>query len=248
MFLFAYGVGAYVLFLLTLLYSIGFVENWIVSLTLDGARAGATGGVADWLGNTVLFGLFAAVHLFMGRPVFRQAWAQILPPAAERSTRVLVSSLSLMVVFGRWTPIPQEVFNAGIGLFAFLLEMLSYAGWALALAGTFQLDHLELFGLRQVFSHARGEEPPPPEFRIPYLYRWVRHPIYLGILVAVWATPRMTLGHLLFAVLVTVYVRFVARLEEDELARKHVEYRRYQAFVPMLLPGRRPRQLRKRAG
>lgn len=248
MFVFAYGVGAYLLFVLTFLYSIGFVENWIVAFTIDGAPGAAGGGSVAWLGNAALLGLFAAQHALMGRPVFRREWARFLPAAAERSTHVLVSSLLLMLVFLRWSPIPHEVWNAGFGPLAFALEMLSFAGWGLALAGTFQLDHLELFGLRQAICHARGGALPPPKFRTPFLYRWVRHPIYLGLLVALWATPRMTLGHLYFAALATAYVLLAVRLEERDLARRHFEYRGYQTRVPMLLPGRRPLPERRRAG
>lgn len=248
MFVFAYGVGAYLLFLLSFLYSIGFVENWIVARSIDGAPGTAGGGPGAWLGNVALLGLFAAQHSLMARPAFKRAWTRLVPAAAERSTYVLLSSLLLMLVFLRWTPIPREVWDLGVHPLAFALEMLSFAGWGLALVGTFQLDHLELFGLKQVFCHARGETLRPPKFRTPFLYRWVRHPIHLGFLLAFWATPRMTLGHLLLAGFMTVFVLFAVRLEERDLARAHWEYRGYQTRVPMLLPRVRPLPQRRRAG
>jgi protein-S-isoprenylcysteine O-methyltransferase Ste14 len=241
MFVFAYGVAAYVVFLLTFLYAIGFVGNWVVELTIDGAPgAAARGGLGAWVGNALLLGLFAVQHSVMARQGFKRLWTRIVPPAAERSTFVLAASLCLMLLFGRWTPIPTVVWDLGLSPLGFVLEMLSFAGWALVLLSTFQIDHLELFGLKQVFLHARGEELPPPTFRTPLFYRWVRHPIYLGFLLAFWATPRMTLGHLLFAALTTGYILLAIRLEERDLARAHWQYRGYQSRVPMLFPLQRP--------
>src|SRR5262245_58921831 len=146
MFIFAYGVGAYVIFLLTFLYSIGFVENWIVSLTIDGAIGGVDtgGGVAAWIGNIFLLALFALQHSIMARPAFKRAWTRIVPPAAERSTYVLVSSLTLMLVFARWRPIPTVLWDLGTNPLSFLLEILSFAGWSIVLLATIQIDHFEL--------------------------------------------------------------------------------------------------------
>jgi protein-S-isoprenylcysteine O-methyltransferase Ste14 len=239
MFVFAYGVVVYVVFLLSFLYAIGFVENWVVAFTIDGTTA-VGGGLGAWFGNACLLGLFAAQHSLMARPGFKRAWTRILPPAMERSTFVLASSLLLMLLFLFWTPIPGEVWNVGVNPVGFAFEMLSYVGWAIVLVATFQLDHFELFGLKQVFFHQRGEPLPAPRFEIPPLYRWVRHPIYLGFLLAFWSTPRMTLGHLLFAVLTTGYVLVAIRLEEGDLMRMHRQYRAYQARVPMLLPLKPP--------
>jgi protein-S-isoprenylcysteine O-methyltransferase Ste14 len=176
----------------------------------------------------------------MARPEFKRVWTKVIPPPAERSTYVLVSSLLLMLLFARWTPLPTVVWDLGLHPAGFVLEMLSFAGWALVLLSTFQIDHFELFGLKQVFLHARGEELPPPKFRVPFVYRWVRHPIYLGFLLAFWSTPRMTLGHLLFAGLCTGYILVAIRLEERDLARMHWQYRGYQSRVPMLFPVQRP--------
>jgi protein-S-isoprenylcysteine O-methyltransferase Ste14 len=240
MFVFAYGVGAYLIFLLTFLYAIGFVENWIVSLTIDGAPGATGGGLGAFLANAVLLGLFAVQHSVMARQAFKRAWTRIVPPVIERSTFVLVSSLCLMLIFGRWRPIPTVVWDFSLHPLGFAVEMVSYAGWGLVLLSTVQLDHFELFGLKQVFFHARGEEMPPSRFKTPFLYRWVRHPIYLGFILAFWGAPRMTVGHLLFAGLTTGYILFAIRLEERDLARMHWQYRGYQSRVPMLLPVKEP--------
>lgn len=248
MFVFAYGVGAYVVFVLTALYAVGFVDNWIVSQTIDGASRSAGGALEAVLVNAVLFGLFALQHAFMGRPVFRSAWARLLPSATERSTRVLVSSLFLMLVFLRWRPIPFALWSLELHPLGLVLEVLSFAGWALALAATLQIGHLELFGLAQVLAHANGREQEPARFELPFLYRWVRHPIYSGILVALWCAPVMTLGHLLFAGMSTAFVVFLARTEERELSLEFRQYGEYQARVPMLLPRTRPLPVRRRAG
>lgn len=242
MFVFAYGVGAYVVFLLTFLYAIGFVENWIVSLTIDGAPGATGGGFGAFIANAVLLALFAAQHSLMARQGFKRAWTRIIPPVIERSTFVLASSLCLMLIFGRWTPIPTVLWDFGLHPLGFVVEMLSYAGWALVLLGTFQIDHFELFGLKQVIFHARGEELPPPRFKTPFLYRWVRHPIYLGFILAFCATPRMTVGHLLFAAATTGYIVFAIRLEERDLRRMYWQYPGYQTRVPMLLPVKEPLQ------
>jgi protein-S-isoprenylcysteine O-methyltransferase Ste14 len=248
MFVFAYGVLAYVIFLLTSVYAVGFVENWIASQTLDGVPGGDSGGLAAVFTNTALFGLFALQHVLMGHPLFKQAWNRVLPAGAERSTRVLVSSLFLMALFLRWRPIQLEVWSLGFHPLGFALELLSFAGWALAFIATLQIDHLELFGLRQALAHAQGVDPTETSFQVPFLYRWVRHPIYLGLLVALWCAPRMTFGHLLFAGLTTAYVVLLARMEEHELELEHPEYRGYQAHVPMLWPRSTPVPFRKRAG
>ncbi len=248
MVVFAYGVGAYVVFVLTALYSVGFVDNWVVSHTLDGGSGAGGGWLEAALANAVLLGLFALQHAFMGRPVFKSAWARIFPGAAERSTHVLVSSLFLMIVFLRWRPIPFELWSLELHPLGLVLEVLSFAGWALAFVGTIQIGHLELFGLAQVIAHVRGETPESARFDVPFLYRWVRHPIYFGLLVAVWCTPEMTLGHLLFAGMSTALVVVLARMEERDLAREHRAYRDYQARVPMLLPRTRPIPIRRRAG
>jgi len=184
----------------------------------------------------------------MGRPVFREAWARTLPESLERSTRVLVSSLFLTQVFLRWSPMPFELWSLELNPLGLLLEVLSVAGWAIAIAGTFQIDHLGLFGLSHVLAHWKRDELEPPPFELPYLYRWVRHPIYFGVLVGLWCAPVMTVGRVLFAGLFTIWLRILARYEEEDLAREHREYRAYQARVPMLFPRTRPLRVHRRAG
>jgi protein-S-isoprenylcysteine O-methyltransferase Ste14 len=248
MFVFAYGMGAYVVFLLTALYAVGFTENWIVSRTIDGVSQAGRSWLEAGLVDTVLLALFALQHGFLGRPTFKRAWTTLVPEAMERSTHVLVSSACLMLVFLRWSPIPLEVWNLVLTPLGLVLELLSFAGWTLVLCGTFQIDHLSLFGLAQAFAHARGETLEPRRLEIPYLYRWVRHPIYFGLLLALWCAPRMTVGHLLFAGVTTIIVVVLARMEERDLALELHQYRDYQARVPMLLPRTRPLRVRRRAG
>ena len=248
MFVFAYGVCAYLALVLTSLYAVGFVENWAVSFTLDGVRVAGGTGLAAGLSNAVLLGLFGLQHACMGHPAFKRAWANLLPASVQRSTHVLVSCLFLMLVFLRWKALPLELWSLGLNPLGLVLELLSYAGWALALTATFQFNHLELFGLAQTLAHAKGEELEPARFDVPFLYRWVRHPLYSGLLLALWCAPVMTLGRVLFAGLATGYFVLLARMEERELVSEHREYRAYQARVPMLLPRARPLAIRRRAG
>lgn len=248
MFVFAYGVCAYLAFVFTSLYAFGFVEGWGVMFSLDGVRAGGGTGLGAVLSNAILLALFGLQHAFMGHPAVKRAWTSLLPAAAHRGTHVLVSCLFLMLVFLRWKALPLELWSLGLNPLGLVLELLSYAGWALALTGTFQFDHLQLFGLAQALAHVKGEELEPARFDVPYLYRWVRHPIYFGLLLALWCAPVMTLGRVLFAGLATGYFVLLARMEERELVHEHREYRAYQARVPMLLPRTRPLPLRRRAG
>jgi protein-S-isoprenylcysteine O-methyltransferase Ste14 len=247
MFVFAYGVVAYVIFVLTSAYAVGFVEG-IAARSLDGASRTGDSWLAAVLANTVLFGLFALQHTFMGRPVFRSAWKSLFPETVQRSTHVLVSSLFLMQVLLRWKPIPFELWSLQLHPLGLALEIASCVGWAIAFTATFQIDHFALFGVAQTLAHVRAEERQPARFELPYLYRWVRHPIYFGLLVALWCAPVMTVGHLLLAVFVTAWVVVLARLEERDLAQEHREYRAYQARVPMLLPRTRPVRIQRRAG
>src|SRR5688572_28204307 len=169
MFAFAYGVGAYVVLVLTFFYSIGFVENWVVAFTIDGTGE-FTVHPGGWLLNLFLIGLFAAQHSAMGHPEVKRVLQAFLPPVLERSTHVLLSCMFLMFVFLRWTPMPFIVWDLDFNPFAFAVELCSYAGWLLALVATFQLDHLELFGLRQVLCHVSGENLRRPEFQVLGLY------------------------------------------------------------------------------
>lgn len=233
--IFVYGVAAYLIFLATLLYAVGFVGNLWLPKTID---SGPTGGLATALVvNLVLLGLFAVPHSVMARPAFKTWWCRWVPVAAERSTYVLVSSLLLALLFWQWRPLPGVVWEVGAPAGQMALWALFWAGWACVVASTFMIDHFDLFGLRQVTLHLRGREYAPIGFKTPFLYRYMRHPIMTGFLLAFWATPRMSVGHLLFALATTGYVLIGVLLEERDLLRYYGErYADYRRRVGMLLP------------
>jgi protein-S-isoprenylcysteine O-methyltransferase Ste14 len=228
-------VASYLAFLASFLYAVGFVGNLLVPKSID---SGATARLpAALLVDTVLVLLFAVPHSVMARPAFKRWWTKVVPPPVERSTYVLVSSLLLGLLFWQWRPIPAVVWDVGHPAGRWLLYAVFWAGWALALVSTFLIDHFDLFGLRQVYLYASGREYTPPAFRTPGLYRYVRHPLMTGFLLAFWATPTMTVGHLLFAVATTGYIVIALQLEERDLVRFHGEpYRAYRKRVGMLFP------------
>lgn len=237
-----YGAVAYAIFLLTFLYAIGFVGNLIVPKSIDaGWPAGAAGAsLAEALiVDTLLLTVFAVQHSVMARPAFKRWWTRFVPAPIERSTYVLLASAALILLFAQWRPITQTVWSLPDGPVATALIVVHWLGWAIVLASTFMIDHFELFGLRQVLARLAGRPMPQPVFRTPLLYRHVRHPIYLGFLLAFWATPVMTAGHLLFAVATTGYILIGIRLEERDLIAQFGDaYRRYRQQVGMLIPWR----------
>jgi len=242
-----YGVVAYVVFLLSFLYAVGFVGGFVVPKTIDsGPEIGAS---AASLIDLVLLSLFAVQHSVMARPFFKRWWTRIIPPAAERSTYVLASSLILFLMFWQWRPLPGIVWNLTHPAVAFLLWTLFALGWITVLISTFLIDHFALFGLRQVYLHFTSGQPDTPiAFQTPWLYRLVRHPIMVGFLIAFWATPTMTQGHLLFAAVVTAYVLVALQLEERDLVTYHGEtYSAYKRQVGMLVPRQALWQSRKRS-
>jgi protein-S-isoprenylcysteine O-methyltransferase Ste14 len=234
MFVFAYGLAAYLVFVATILYTVGFVANALVPRAVDGP--GAAGGARAWLLDGLLLAAFALQHSLMARPAFKRRWSRLVPPVIERSTYVLVSSLLLLLLFRSWQPIPGVIWDAGQGALARLLQALQLTGWGLVLASSLSLGHLELFGLQQAWLHLRRRPLPAQSFRSPLFYRWVRHPLYLGFLLAIWCSPHMSLGHLFFSAFLTLYLLVAIRLEERDLAALFPEYEAYRARVPMLLP------------
>lgn len=231
-----YGAASYAVFFLTFLYAIGFVIGLGVPKHIDN---GLTGSLPMALAiNLGLLSLFALQHSIMARPGFKRWWTKIVPPVIERSTYVLFSSLALIALFAWWRPLPTLVWQVDSEPFRWLLYGLFAAGWLIVLTGTFLISHFELFGLRQVWLHARRQAPVESPFVMRGFYRIVRHPLMLGFLIAFWATPDMSVGHLLFAVVTTAYIVIAVKfLEERDLVAAHGEpYRAYQRRVPMLVP------------
>jgi len=236
----AYGVATYLLGLATILYAIAFVGDLPVPRTLD---AGPTLPVAQAVaGDSLLLAAFALQHTVMARVAFKRALTRVVSPAIERSTYVLAASLALAALMWPWRPLAEPViWNVrGHAWAAIAIEIVCWAGWLLVLFSSFLIDHFEMFGLRQVAARVFGLKAPAPQFRTPSLYRVVRHPLYVGFLMAFWATPRMTAGHLLFASAMTGYILLGIRFEERDLvALFGRRYRDYQRSVGMLLPGKR---------
>ena len=230
-----YGIAAYLLFFFTLLYAIGFVTGLVVPKTID---TGAVVPLAEALiVNLLLMSLFAIQHSVMARPAFKRWWTRFVPQPIERSTYVLAATLALILLLWQWRPIPSVVWETTDPMAVVALVGLSLTGWFLVLTSTFMINHFELFGLHQVFNNLAGRQAGETRFKTPMLYKLVRHPIYLGFIIAFWATPVMTAGHFLFAVVTTAYIFVGIMLEEHDLVDQFGdEYRRYRERVGMLLP------------
>lgn len=232
--IFAYSILSYLLFLLSFLYAVGFVGNFAVPKSIDTGHAGSSIGAA--VVDLLLLGLFALQHSVMARPAFKRWLTRYVPPMAERSTYVLLSSAILLLVFWQWQPLPRIVWQID-GIAAALTAAMYWVGWLIVLLSTFMIDHLELTGLQQGYAALRATAAPPPVFESRWLYRFVRHPIMLGFLVAFWFTPVMTVGHLLFASMTALYIVGGVWLEECDLIEIYGGiYERYRREVPMLVP------------
>jgi methanethiol S-methyltransferase len=230
-----YGIVAYVTFLVTILYAIGFVGNFVVPKSIDTGVAGPF--LESLIVNTLLLGLFAIQHSVMARPGFKRWWTRFVPASIERSTFVLFSSLALLLLYWQWRPMPEPIWTVQNPMAAAALNAISLFGWALLVLSTFMLSHFELFGLSQVFARLFRKDMLAAKFHTPLLYRVVRHPIYLSFLLAFWATSAMTVGHLLFALATTGYILIAIQLEERDLIDLFGDqYRRYRQNVGMLLP------------
>jgi protein-S-isoprenylcysteine O-methyltransferase Ste14 len=230
-----YGFVAYGFTLVALLYLIGFVGNLIVPKSIDSGTAGPL--LQSVIVDTMLIGLFAIQHSVMARQGFKRWWLQIVPSSIERSTYVLLASFALLILYWQWQPIPTLIWTVHNPIARGVLDGIFWLGWTVLVASTFLISHFELFGLSQVFSRLFGKPLADAKFRAPLLYRHVRHPIYLGVLLAVWATPTMTAGHLLFSVVITGYILIGIQLEERDLVHQFGDqYRRYRQYAAMLVP------------
>jgi methanethiol S-methyltransferase len=232
--IFLYGGLSYVIFLATLLYTIGFVGNLWVGKSIDSAPVVTVGHAL--LLNLALLAVFAVQHSLMARPFFKGWLLRLLPQSAERSTYVLASCLALILLVWGWQPMGGIVWDLAATAAAKLAYAVFAAGWVLVLISTFQIDHFDLFGLRQVWLQLRGRRYTPPRFSTPWLYRHVRHPLYLGFFLALWATPTMSAAHLVFALMCTGYIMVGTWLEERDLRNAHPEYDEYARTVPRYLP------------
>ena len=235
---FLYGIAAYFVFFVTFLYAIGFVSGLVVPKTIDTGAARPPMQAA--IVNLILLTIFAVQHSVMARRQFKEWWTQFVPKSVERSTYVLLSSLALALLLWQWRPIPTVLWQIDDPQLAIAVSGISLLGFLIALTSTFLINHFELFGLHQVANNLTGRTMPTPRFRTPLYYKFVRHPLYFGFVIAFWVTPTMTVGHLLFAAATTAYILVGILLEERDLIDLFGDdYRRYRERVSMLVPWRR---------
>jgi len=234
--IFLYGILSYFVFLGAFLYAIGFVGNFLVPKSIDAGMESSL--VQAILINVVLLSIFAIQHTIMARPIFKKWWNSIIGPASERSTFVLLSSLALILMYWKWVPIKSIIWQVENEILILVIYGIFVLGWLIVLLSTFMINHFHLFGLMQIYDNMQSREIAGLKFRKQYLYKLVRHPIMLGFIIAFWATPVMTTGHLLFAVVTTLYIFIAVKyLEEPDLKDVIGEpYEEYQKEVPMIIP------------
>jgi methanethiol S-methyltransferase len=235
---FAYGVAGHLLFLVVFAYMAGFVGNLLVPKTIDTTVPGST-KQAVFI-DLLLLALFAAQHSIMARPAFKRIWTRIIPEPIERSTYVMIANVVTIVLMWQWRGIDTVVWNVQQPLVRGLLWSLFVCGWLLVPLASLLINHFDLFGTRQVWLYLRGRAYQSLPFRVPSLYKHVRHPLYIGWAIAFWATPTMTIGHLLFAGVLTGYMGLAALIEERDLITYFgKQYEDYRRAVPMFIPRRK---------
>lgn len=234
--IFLYGIVAYVIFLGAFLYAIGFVGNLIVPKSID-SGVESTMLIAIVI-NAILLSVFALQHSIMARPKFKKAWTRIIPQAMERSTYVLLSSLALLLLYWQWQPMPQVVWSVENETIVLILNTLFFVGWLIVLLSTFMINHFELFGLEQIYNNLKNKSSKPLTFTTQFFYGVIRHPIMLGFIIAFWATPEMTVGHLFFSIMTTLYIYIAVKYFEEKDLRKFIgeQYDDYMKNTPMLIP------------